>query len=250
MSDPFWGPELKIKRAYQHILDFKAIVDQAIADNSGGGFVSSPTGGVIAVRFPEHTPTILGDAIHNLRAALDHLYCILIQVNGGTPGDYSRFPFMKSKEDLKATLKGQKKIGLAPSDKVCGIIVDDVQPFPGGQTRLYDLHRLDITDKHMTLLPVTGLMKLPNATFFDKAGKVTHRLSGGPSFVMRYDQSGKGLMRLPDAHSVRYDNDEKCTFQIRFAESQPLAGEDILTALTQLHKIVGSVTHLLTKAAT
>ena len=79
----FYGPNLKVERADQHINDLEAIFDAYVLENikrlspnrDHGPLKESST--IDASPFPKHTPTVLGDAIHNLKSALDHAYCIL-----------------------------------------------------------------------------------------------------------------------------------------------------------------------------
>src|SRR3546814_8025212 len=64
-------------------------------------------------RIPKHTPTVVGDAIHNLRASLDHAYCALVKANGGEVHRHTFFPFHKDRQSPKAALNGHEHCGSA-----------------------------------------------------------------------------------------------------------------------------------------
>src|SRR5258708_31287825 len=92
----FRGPFLKTERAEHHINHLEDVFrgyvrasKKAVAPKFNRKVRERQIGG----NFPQHTSTILGDALHNLRAALDHAYCILVEANGGTVNKYTRFPF-------------------------------------------------------------------------------------------------------------------------------------------------------------
>src|SRR5438309_7554073 len=102
----FSGPRLKTERAKHHIEHLEAIFERYISHNKKAlapKYNRKPREPV-GSGFHRHTPTILGDALHNLRAALDHAYCILVEAHTGTINEWSTFPIAKN-TDWKS-LKG------------------------------------------------------------------------------------------------------------------------------------------------
>jgi hypothetical protein len=112
---------------------------------------------------PAYLNLIVGDCVHNLRAALDNLALELALVNNGgrvsrsMEGD-SGFPIFKqqnpseSKRMLRGINKGAKKI------------IEDLQPYKRGDgfrnDYLWQLNWFDIQDKH----------RLPDVVLFAQAG--------------------------------------------------------------------------------
>ena len=91
---------------------------------------------------------VLGDAVHNLRAALDLLASELARINGKS--DHSvYFPFAPTKANFPNAIKNRNfdKAGL---DAVT--LLYTFAPYRGGNELLRALHDLDIEDKHTSLL--------------------------------------------------------------------------------------------------
>jgi hypothetical protein len=103
---------------------------------------------------PEDTPLVTGDAVHNIRSALDHLAHALMVVAKGSPGPfpYVYFPIAADIEKFKAA---KTRIEGARPEAVKAI--DGVQPYGGGAGEiLWHLHSLDIIDKHQLLIPAAS----------------------------------------------------------------------------------------------
>jgi hypothetical protein len=97
---------------------------------------------------------IAGDAIHNMRAALDHAYFEVVSPVCTTDGHRKncQFPFSKTAADLKRTIENRL------AHKVGDWLVDSLMTLlphgeTGGNELLWLVHELDITDKHGLLIP-------------------------------------------------------------------------------------------------
>jgi hypothetical protein len=95
---------------------------------------------------PQDIPLIAGDAVHNLRATLDHLaYCLATK-----PSSSTYFP-LRVTQPKSGTIKIE---GCA--DPAINQVVDSIQPYqrnrPRVETMLRLLHEWDIIDKHRLLL--------------------------------------------------------------------------------------------------
>jgi hypothetical protein len=117
---------------------------------------------------------IAGDIIHNLRSALDHLACQLVEVAGNSITDQTMFPIAKgdsiNEPSFSGKVKGMRK---AAQDKI-----RSAEPYKGGKGHdLWVLHKLDIADKHHALL-----------TTINRVGEITITLEG--SFL-------RGNFRVP-----------------------------------------------------
>ncbi|HEY8580916.1 MAG TPA: hypothetical protein VIL72_13585, partial [Beijerinckiaceae bacterium] len=192
--------------------------------------------------FPRHTPTILGDALHNLRAALDHAYCALVIANEGTVGEYCRFPFSKNGDmkSLEGSLKGHEKKGCAPSQKIIALILNEIEPFPGKKgSDLCDLHALDIADKHLDLLPTEQHTAVSDLTFSTGSSirGLTLLTSNAPAIAFA---PGTGL----SPH-----NQNKVAFDICFGGGTAFEGKPILPILKRLHTLVVDTLQKLERAA-
>src|SRR5262249_11208554 len=104
---------------------------------------------------PKDFPLIIGDAVHNLRSALDHLtWDVVSPCKPPRPGDV-QFPFCRKADAFEAALT-HRQINLAGQETVEKFRA--LKPYPGGDDALYALHRLDIADKHQLILTIRALM--------------------------------------------------------------------------------------------
>jgi hypothetical protein len=95
------GVRLKIERAKKHILDLESVVIPFFDDNPYTCTTElHPDIPWYIVRLetikalPETIPVMIGDAVHNLRSALDHLVWQLVEAGGGVPNEHTHFPIV------------------------------------------------------------------------------------------------------------------------------------------------------------
>lgn len=235
----FDGPELKVERAQFHINELERIFRDFVRKNNDALIAKATKHKwrdrdiIIGGAFPKHTPTVIGDCVHNLRAALDHAYCLLVEDNGHKISRYTNFPFGKDRDSVAGTINGHIKSGNGPSDNVRDAILDRIEPFSSGKgERLYCLHKIDITDKHEVLIPT--------ATKFTLHGFKLHLPNGN---VVQLDDFGltshgpevqkQGLMKLSGVR-IEAEKNARATFVIGFQEGQPFEGENIVQTLREL----------------
>jgi len=160
---PLTGTWVKIERAGKHIIDFHA-AQQAFLDSYPVAFTHDDepdSTGHYNVRIADIKPVppelslILGDAIHNLRSALDLLACQLIKLRSNDHNCKNiYFPILDSAKDfIKALKKNEEDFELMGEFAIN--ILTQLQPYRGGKGhKLWMLHRLDIQDKHRLLIVV------------------------------------------------------------------------------------------------
>ncbi len=105
-----------------------------------------------AESLPLQISLITGDIIHNLRSALDHLAYELFIVNLGnaTNARHIYFPIAENFELYKKN-KIEMTKGITQKAKD---LIDTVRPYKGGSNTIWEIHRLDIIDKHRSILLV------------------------------------------------------------------------------------------------
>lgn len=100
---------------------------------------------------PTNLSTITGDAVQNLRSALDYLAAELVRSAGKDP-KLVYFPICESAKKYMTDSKG-KTNGMPPEAKK---LIDSIEPYGGGYgDDLWILHTLNNADKHRLLMPVT-----------------------------------------------------------------------------------------------
>lgn len=171
MAADLSGVDAKIEWSKAHL----AALTQAIEDTLKthpyrfAGEMDPETGKyVLSVHdLPPTDPTWslrVGDVVHNLRSALDHLAWQLVILDGGTPYKKTQFPIRKS--PLKDGQPSPTQLQPAISNQAILDALEAVQPYrrPGTESAdyrhdaLWRLHRLDIIDKHRLLLVVRATL--------------------------------------------------------------------------------------------
>lgn len=157
-SDQLLGVRLKIERTEHHIRDLELAIDDFVGMKPYeiGIKFDANTGQKIyyVTRVEEVAPRIgliVGDALNNLRSALEHLamQLFLIGPGGGKEKDIG-FPIIDTSDKAKYISSRAAKVeGIAPSAIA---MIDAIEPFKGGKGHsLWALHRLNNIDKHRRL---------------------------------------------------------------------------------------------------
>jgi hypothetical protein len=243
----FDGSRLKIKRANKHIDDLGSSITAYIDSKFYGlGFEKNPQTGKRSIKFeiidpmPCDVPLFIGDAIHNLRCALDLAAWDIVTMAGGTPSKYLHFPFANSRQDLVGTINGGE-IKIAGKG-IIDLIVDVIKPYKGGNDALYGLHDLDILDKHRILIPVISIAA---ASFTIGSGG---KFMSGLSTRMQASERGETYFaEFGDSFQIE-DPETYPSFHIIFGNGQPFESEPIFPTLHQLSQLISGILDALEKA--
>ncbi len=199
---PLDGPRLKIERAVEHFDNLDREIRAYRARDSYGAVVDydPPTYRVtVRVRVSENPPPrlgiLVGDTVHNLRSALDHLAWQLVSAGGGTPGAGTEFPVFWDGKKYKTSGVGKVQ-GASPAAMN---LLAGLQPYRAASVQthaLYMLHHLDIVDKHRLLNLGVGLLQADDL-YKVVQGTCTHLAHGVSSF--RPVEDGAILFLISDA---------------------------------------------------
>lgn len=153
----FEGSKRKVEWAEKHIGDLQACVRAFNASDyyrlrvdKDGKTGNDRLKFEIAKSVPRDIPLIIGDAIHNLRSALDFLTSDVVFLATGERSTYTKFPIHDTREKLVAALEGGT-VKKASTD-ISSHILNIVKPYKGGNDAIWALNRLDIEDKHRLLI--------------------------------------------------------------------------------------------------
>jgi hypothetical protein len=176
MAKLFYGSTLKIERANEHIAHLDSLLETFIHSgfydlavekdtDSGKNFLRL----TIKIALPaERYALIIGDALHNLRSALDLAYHEAVIMCGGEPSKWTRFPVLDTREELISTKLDpaleKKQISLT----VYNLILDVIKPYKTGNPALWMLDDLNIIDKHELLIPVLQLVMVGDVRLEDE----------------------------------------------------------------------------------
>jgi hypothetical protein len=156
MPDLFESSHRKIARAKEHITEFdsrwQSFCDQP---NLYEPFIDKdperPGKDIWKLRlnhpFPTTLDEIIGDAVNNLRSALDHACYAAAVASGNSTPRYAYFPFGKTEPDFEITMKGNSK-DVPPAIQT---IIRNYRPYKGGNDPFRALNLIAVRDKHMRL---------------------------------------------------------------------------------------------------
>ncbi len=232
----FEGSRLKIRRANQLIRDLAAVLEAYCkSDFCRIGVDTETEEGVVAIKLerigdlPGEIPLILGDAIRNLRAALDFLACDIVRSGGKQPTRYTRFPIESTREKLVATLDGGMLKAARPD--LMELILDTIRPYKGGDDALYGLHDLDIDEKHRLIVPVLAVASLQQVSVRDFERKLVR--------IGKLEVDARGEYRLEEGlGKVQFVSYQYASFAALFDKGHAFEGQPIIKVLTGLSKLV------------
>ncbi len=241
----FTSAHLKIKWADKHIADLQAVFSRFLQTDFYRLGVDRDPDGRNVLRFestvavPWETPLLIGDAVHNLRSALDHVAHAIVADAGLTPSRRVSFPFAQDRQELISTLRNGE-IEAAAGQTLIDLIVDTVRPYKGGNDALYAIHALDIVDKHKLLIPVISVIGLHGVS--GRGGGVTmQNCSFGVS-------EGGVLNAISIPGPFEITDHGQPMFEVRFDQGQALEGQPVLPTLHQLSQLVAGVVETIEKS--
>lgn len=242
----FHGASYKLTRGWRHILDLEQDVTRYLKEDPGGVLIEELKGQPVqrraAMRLASGLPPDLaltaGDAVHNLRVALDHLANDLATVEGGRAGKVY-FPFADSAEGFEDQLR-RKCRGL-PDWAVDAFRA--LRPYRGGNEDLRALHDLDIADKHRTILALghkgqTAALPLRPVGYERIGGERPNRLTIGVDFnAIAIEPVPDGI--FPDDGDWRVvGRAAGSTVEVVIASGLPLGGTPVVPTLKRLaHRV-------------
>jgi hypothetical protein len=241
-SKPFTGPKLKLARGRKHVADLKAEISDYLSRDNWAVVLErhKQTGECrIALRgrlIPDDFSAIFGDAVHNLRTALDILANDLVALSGATPKKVY-FPFADSGEALEPQIQSKMK-GASPD--VLNII-RSLKPYRGGNELLRAIHDLDIRDKHVAII-AAGASAVTDALRFRQIpdvipGRKSYQADFSLSSVTPIDTAGFNRDATTDDHEV-LGKMAGSEVSLIIGRGPSLTGEPVIATLNKMANLV------------
>jgi hypothetical protein len=243
-TNPFVGAALKIKRADRHIAEL-TYAARSLPRRQGYAFIiEQPEPRKLKILYIAQNPMpieftgTMGDAIHNLRSALDLIAVVLTAPPFGS-GNPSHAYFPTGEDRDKFIIARKKKMKRVSAE--AWRMVEELESYSGGKNALRALHDLDVLDKHKLLIPVVSSLTITSMNITLGGERITLR---GLNF--QPDGSGRTFsaeIACPDGVSgedFKSDDNLDATFTIVFGPSQPLQGKPIVPTLLQFSDLIKS----------
>lgn len=233
----FDSAKLKIERADHHIGDLERRLITFTRQNLDASVTHLDDGemDITFVMLPP-SPNIaltIGDAVHNLRAALDHMVWEL--VGPAYQNKHVQFPMGDKRQTFETTCKGIKTPDPAIND-----VLKSLEAFPGGKGEfLYIVHLLDRADKHRILTPVTHAPDVDELVLIGDDGEERFPLSKffGNGKTLREGES-LTFSGFPKDSRLAFQNDAKISPHILFGNIEHIEGEAIFPTIRRLRNAV------------
>jgi hypothetical protein len=247
----FESARLKIERADHHIGDLERQLREFTRHNLDAS-VDYRDDGTLDIHItvlepPPCVALILGDAVHNLRSALDHLMWEWIGLDGGQQHRQLYFPTGQDGKSYKRSCDGVDTPSAAVKD-----LLKSFEAFPGGAGHfLYMTHRLDNADKHTTLTPVIHAPTIAELVLVSDGGQVRRRLS---DLYGNAEQLGEGETFTVDGAAagtaLDFENDAQIFSHIIFdVNVEFVRGEPIFPTILQLRHAVSNAIDIVERSA-
>ncbi len=116
---------------------------------------------------------MIGDAVHNLKCALDYAWIKTIERAAPTAiSNFAKFPVYPTREDLEAALRG-REIHIS-CRRLFDLMLDEIRPYYGANFAVWEIYVLDKRDKHRLLIPLEHYGSISGFKLQDESG-VIHR---------------------------------------------------------------------------
>ena len=236
----FRDARLKIKRANKHIADLKGTIFALKESSNVRVQKNNHTGANELIhtlefaKYADDIALIVGDAIHNLRSALDFAWVSLLEKHIPTADfEHAKFPVYPTPEDLEGAVNGIN-INAASNTAIFNLLIADIQPYKTGKYGgiAYVLHKLDITDKHLVLLGLRPRAGINDIVVKDNRGEI-FRGYGAPT------EAGPPYV-IPFGANLQIENEGKLTFDILLSDT---GFYDFLEVTEVLSKFSNAVEH-------
>lgn len=255
MTKPPAPYRLKIERAKRHIQELSDVTGAFLSPNPYHVYADDypeTNERLLKVRVTKDIPpdwsAIVGDAIHNARAALDLLMVAVVKHCDPHRVSYNHVHFVirETKDKFEADLDKNTKGASSQARS----LIEGLKPYKGGDENFWNLHQLDILDKHKSIIPVAssfhaiGFPMVPdeasdefkaalppdfvNPVIFWRPARKVFPLQDGTTVF-------KGKIDPPPSQNIQWQ------FAISFGEGQILDGEPIIPALRELVKFVEGI---------
>ena len=179
---------------------------------------------------PEIWSANIGDIIHNLRSVLDALATSLVIANGHTSEAVMRETYFPIRHDEAGLADGSVLAFFQRAGPAAEKLIRRLQPYRGGKGHAFwQLHRLDIIDKHRAIIPVGA--NLANIQTFPPGNSV---YTGKPTYPLK---EGDELFRSVFFED-HFDGKTHFVFEVAFGEGQIVDGQPLMPTLIQFINLV------------
>jgi hypothetical protein len=238
----------KIERAKEHVADLQMSIDELKSEPFIRNYNAHTPPSLSVEQASTRWAVIVGEVVHQLRSALDHVACQLVEANHASITKKTAFPIFDSADECEARIEGILKGASVEAIR----FIKALKPYNGGNQPLFALHRLDITDKHRLLItvgavrePVSVPTSAQAARYKDKGIRIVPKEADGtfavefaPYITFPLEDDAEVFRRT---YKTELYPNANLTFEIVFGEKGVFDREPLVPSLLNLTNIVQSI---------
>ena len=241
--EKYASARLKIDRAKHHISDFQNRIAN-IPDEEHRTVVdydSRP--GKTLIKFVTEsikveTSLIFGDAITNLRSALDHAFAAAIGCQNDTTGQVY-FPIRENLKGLENALKKTAEKNPIPKP-LWELIVNEIQPHEGGHPALSALNKLANIDKHRLIISLSGVTTITGQLIIGTSrvsGTYTQAKTGQETNIFEFPTGTKFEGKLYSTIEVSIGEAGVSYFKAPVVETLLGFADDVAIVVSEIERV-------------
>jgi hypothetical protein len=235
------GPRLKVKRAHRHIDELMqrtspldpSLYTIAVEKTPKSVIHKNATVFQLAYRpkkpIPETLALAIGDAIHNLRAALDHLANAVIRAWHPSPEEKGYFPMGPKREDFVASRHFAPIEEAIPGAKK--FLLEKIRPEDGANERLWAFGTLDNDDKHNLILPTVTFAQISNINAVLPGNNIMRNCGAGG------DATRPSIIIRSEGGPISVENNLQTSVDVKFGQGTTFENEPVIPTLLQFAEL-------------
>jgi hypothetical protein len=229
---PFGDPQLKVERAKTHIADLQERIGRSPDAYTLSVYTDPNTGKQFLCyeltdkSIRSDIALMTGDAIHNLKGALDLAWCEAFRTLHPAVFDprFAKFPVYSTRRDLETALSN--KVRIIPSDSLFDFVVERVRSYEGGDSDVWAIHRLDLHEKHRILIPVLDVISLDGVEWEREDGRID---------LLTFDFTRNLSCRVEVPHRGKIKNHGQLVTRVTFRNGTPAEGLGVAPTLFRFY---------------
>lgn len=243
------GPRLKVKRANGHIDELRrrtapldpTLYSLEVRKVHPSVIHRNATTFELAYRPKEPIPQtlglIIGDAVHNLRAALDHFANgVVCTFHSSPPDDRISFPMSSKWENFVSSRHFAPIEESIPGAKE--LILKEIRPDKGPNERLWAFNALDNDDKHNLILPTVTFADVSNI----------NAVLPGNNRLINCGAGGNAagpMVIIRSGGPITVENNLHASVDVKFGNGTLFKDDPVIPTLSQIADVVTDALNIL-----
>lgn len=179
----------------------------------------------------------VGDILRNLRGALDAAVSAMYRANGQPEND-AYWPFSEDRKQFEGRINNSFNKPCFRNIK--DFFLEDMECTKSGNFPLWAMNRMDRDNKHRNITVVVTLTVLADPSYYSDSGNVKIWSEGNLTVL---EPGRNRIFFIPSNAIFLADANSKPTLIVSFGPSEIFSGENVISTLYDLHRLVVEALH-------